>query len=520
MTRAQKTPAITTERKNSKIEIKYIIVITVLLLLGCKDFIKVMSHIDENISSISQEDSKLIDSMFIDFDGNRPGATVMIAKGNKVLFFKTYGLMNIDKQTRPTSTTQYHLASTSKQFTAMAILKLIDDGKLSFSSTMQDVFPGYPGFGKSITIQHLLTHQSGIPEINKLPNTDRNRLISDQDRLIQSMKIDSLQFAPGTKYTYSNTGFSILAAIVSKVSGMAFEDYMQKEIFDPEGMSTTGYYPNAKKPNVGYHILEDTIKLANGSADINMGSGSVYTSMKDYFKWHLALCHESIVSSELHQLAYTPQEGTKNQWGTYGYGWNTNEKKGVQYAEHGGVTQSCGFVTFTARIPKEKITVAIFTNRAWTRANIPSQNIGNRAKVLLSIASDRKFPMMSLSEIDPEPKKSLAQAFFDDLLQNGRESAKILFESKKDSNKYYLSEAEMNNVGYALLKMERVVDAIEAFKLNVQLHPGSWNVYGSLAEAYMLNGNKMEAIWNYGKSLQLNPNNKNAIDHLRKINKE
>ena len=466
---------------------------------------------------LSNEDTRLIDSLFSDFSGDRPGATVMIAKGDQLLFCKSYGQIDLGAKKQATNDTRYHLASASKQFTAMAILQLIESGKISLSTSLKEIFPAFPAYGKPITIQHLLTHQSGLAEINPPKEEERSDLMTDHYRLEQLMLLDSLQFTPGTACEYNNTGYSVLAEIVRKISGLEFGIYMEQEIFSKIGMTSTTYYPEAESTNIGYHILSDTITRAPGVRDATKGSGSVYTSAHDYFRWHLALCNDKLLAPELLSQAFTPQAGTKNRWGTYGYGWYTMEHDGYPYVEHGGITQSAGFISFTARIPQEQVTVAIFTNRAWTKANIPSQNIGKRAKVLLGIASEGKFSMPSLADIDPQPKHSLAQALIDEVLANGIDAGIILLTELKHSDKYYLSENEMNQVGYALINSNRIEAAIKVLETNVQLFPDSWNVYDSLAEAYMINGDKALSLKLYQQSLALNPQNENATKQIYKL---
>jgi|GEM_PF-208346 len=466
---------------------------------------------------LSTEHTRLIDSLFLDFSANRPGATVMIAKGDQLLFCKSYGQIDLDGSKQATNDTRYHLASASKQFTAMAILQLVEAGKIGLSTSLQEVFPAFPEYGKLITIQHLLTHQSGLAEINPPKKEENAGLMTDSYRLEQLMLLDSLQFVPGTACEYNNTGYSVLAEIVRKISGMEFGIYMEQEIFSKIGMTGTIYYSEAATTNVGYHILSDTIVRAPGARDETKGSGSVYTSANDYFKWHLALCSDKLLAPDLLSQAFTPQAGTKNRWGTYGYGWYTMEHGGYPYVEHGGITQSAGFISFTARIPQEKITVAIFTNRAWTRANTPSQNIGKRAKVLLSIASEGHFSMPTLSDIDPEPKHSLAQVLIDEVLTNGIDAGMTLFAALKSSDKYYLNEKEMNQVGYALINNNQIKAAIKVFEANVELFPDSRNVYDSLAEAYMINGDKELSLKSYQQSLTLNPQNENATKQMAKL---
>lgn len=488
-------------------------VLSILTLISCKNAVE-----RNDISIISTENEALIDTWFKDFQGDRPGATVMIAKGKELLFCKSYGLANLEEKTLTTCETNYRIGSVSKQFTAMAILKLMEQGKLTQETSLTEIFPDFPAYGKDMTIFHLLTHQSGLKDYGELADKAGETQLSDADVLEYLKTLKETAYVPGGRFQYSNSAFAVLATVVSKVSKMPFEEFMKQEIFAAANMNRT-QYPTEKSAIVnralGYAVIGESIEENDQSTGSAIkGDGSIYTSADDYFQWHLALNEEKVVKPNLHQAAYLPQAGTRN---CYGFGWFMGKDSTTNFVEHGGST--AGFVTYIARIPAEKITVAIFTNRGYSYTNIASQNLAIRAKGLLSIATDGKVVMPPADGFDKRktPPQSLAESVYKMIKKEGIEAAVAHFENVKYTDDYVLREEEMNAQGYQLLQDQNPAAALAVFQLNVNEFPKSWNVYDSLGETYMAVGNDELAIVHYKKSLELNPENNFGIEALKKL---
>ncbi len=352
---------------------------------------------DAEVKALSAQDEAFVDALFADFVGDRPGTAVMIAKGNDLLLCKAYGLADMGKKTPVTCQTNFRVGSVSKQFTAMAILQLVGRGTLKLDSKLTDIFPDFPEYGEVVTVFHLLTHQSGLPGYGPLGDRTKGKQLSDHDVLSYLKTLDALEFPPSTRFQYSNSAYAVLAEIVAAKAGVPFEDYMDREIFSVAGMQATQHFdPNQEIPNraFGYEVKEDSIRWNDQSvASAIKGDGSIYTSPRDYFHWHLALNNEALVSPQMHAAAYTAQKGTDSK---YGFGWYMPEKSSMAFVQHGGST--AGFLTYTARIPERKITVAIFTNRGRVDTGLPGQDLAIRAEALLSIATNREFPMPPVEE--------------------------------------------------------------------------------------------------------------------------
>ena len=171
---------------------------------------------------LNEDDRKFIDSLFQDFTGEVPGATVMISRGKDLLFCQGYGLANLDTQRAANCDTAYRVGSVSKQFTAMAILKLVDEGLLDLSDSIVDVLPGFPESRREVTVFHLLTHQSGLPGYDPLTVDAEDMSITDADVVRYLQSINTAYFLPGTEYRYSNSAYAALAEIVASRASMSF----------------------------------------------------------------------------------------------------------------------------------------------------------------------------------------------------------------------------------------------------------------------------------------------------------
>ncbi len=192
-----------------------------------------------------------------------PGAAVMVIKDGNVLFSHGYGLANVEEKIPVTDSTDFRLASVTKQFTAMCILQLIEKGKLDFQTKLKSIFPQLPDFANKITIKNLLQHAAGLQDYESLIPDTATVQVKDKDVLEMIAKTDSLYFPPGTKHKYSNTGYAILSLVVEKISGMPFRDYLKKNIFDPLKMKKTLAYEKGINtiPNraFGYTVKKDTV---------------------------------------------------------------------------------------------------------------------------------------------------------------------------------------------------------------------------------------------------------------------
>jgi CubicO group peptidase (beta-lactamase class C family) len=308
-----------------------------------------------------------LDSLFQDYNQlGSPGASVMVIHRGKVLVAKGYGLADLEQGSRCNTNTNFRLASVTKQFTAMAVMILVERKKLSLDERLTDVFPEFPAYGRDITLRHLLTHTSGLLDYEDLIPKGTEIPVLDRDVLRLLLQQAKTYFPPGTKYRYSNSAYSLLALVVEACSGNTFAHFLQQNIFRPLRMSQTLAYERGLSvvPNRAYGYSPDAggFKRTDQSLTSSvLGDGGIYSSVADLHQWDQALYTDKLVSEKMLKLAFTPGPGTDHPDTGYGFGWYIGQYRDVREIWHSGT--SMGFSTRIARFPDKKFTVIILTNR-------------------------------------------------------------------------------------------------------------------------------------------------------------
>ncbi len=321
-----------------------------------------------NIAFTQNVDDKFtfIDSLLTDYDGSKPGASVMVIKNGDVLFKKAYGLADIETDMPVTTETNFRLASVTKQFTAACILNLINENKLSFNYTLNDLYPEFPDYGKNITIEHLLTHTSGLIDYEDLIPDTATIQVYDNDVLSMMMTQDSTYFEPGSQYRYSNTAYALLKMIIEKISGLSFNDYLNQIIFNPFGMNRTVAHTEGSTivENRAYGSSRTDsgfVKTDQSLTSAVLGDGGIYSSVEDMFKWDQALYTDKILPLDLLNKAFTRKQLSSGELIDYGYGWRLKKFLEREVVYHTGST--IGGRTIIYRIPSEKLSVIFLSNR-------------------------------------------------------------------------------------------------------------------------------------------------------------
>ena len=438
--------------------------------------------------------------------------SALVTENGKVIFKKGFGMANMEWEIPNTPDTKFRIGSITKQFTAMLIMQLVEKGKLKLDGKITDYLPDYPkSTGDKVTLHHLLTHTSGIPGYTEFPNffRDVSRDPYAPDAFVKTFADSALQFEPGAKFTYSNSGYFLLGVIIEKMTGKPYEQVLTENILTPLNMKNTGYdHHNTiiKRRAAGYQ------KSAAGydnapylDMSIPYAAGSLYSTVEDLYLWDQALYTDKLLSEKSKALLFKPYISAFRS--SYAYGWSVGKapvgrtKDSVMVIEHGGGIN--GFNTLISRLPSEKHLIVLFSNAGGAPLGAMSQS-------LRGILLDKPYDL---------PKKSIAETIFKTILEKGIAPALAQYREIKEkrADTYQLNEAEMNIYGYQLLQMKKITEAIELFKLNVEAFPQSSNVYDSLGEAYMINGDKELAIKNYEKSVELNPQNAPGIEALKKL---
>ncbi len=468
----------------------------------------VLLFVNLTFSQSKQEQiTKLIDTYteYKTFNGS-----VLVAENGKVIYKKGFGFANMEWDIPNAPNTKHRLGSVTKQFTGMLILQLAENGKIDLQAPVTKYLPEYPkASGDIITIHHLLTHTSGIPNYTSFPDFFQNKSRNPYTptEFVKEFSEMDLDFTPGEKFSYSNSGYFLLGVLIEKISGKSYEQMLQEKIFTPLNMTDSGFDHHAtilKNRATGYE--KDGGEFVNSrylDMSIPYAAGSLYSTVEDLYLWDQGLYANTLLSKASMDLFFGKH--IEAMGGYYGYGWavgtaaigNTEER--IETISHGGGIN--GFNTLIARGPSDKLLIVLLNNTGGAPLNA-------MAKAIRGIMYDKTYDF---------PKKSVANAMYDEIESNGMEAALVRYNTIKSSSDYDLDESDMNSMGYKLLQSEKLDEAAVVFKLNVEAFPKSFNAYDSYAEALMTQGNKEEAIVNYKKSVEMNPNNQNGIDYLKKL---
>ena len=291
---------------------------------------------------------------------------VLIAKNGRILFERGYGLANREWATPNSPRTRFRIASLTKQFTAAAILLQQQRHQLSVQDRVSQYLANLPAAWQMITIHQLLTHTSGIANYTDSPEVRKLDLLGSTPRqLIDLVKVLPLQFPPGTKMVYCNTGYVLLGMVIEKVSGLRYEDYLRRNIFEPLHLRDTGY-------DLAEHILAERaagymmkdgrwLNATRVDASVPFSAGGLYSTVEDLFKWNEALASDRLLSSDSRKQMFTVYPEAEGYGGQhYGYGIVITEKFGQSLWYHGGGIS--GFSSAIHRYPQSRITVVVIAN--------------------------------------------------------------------------------------------------------------------------------------------------------------
>lgn len=485
-------------KQNSKLSLPALLIIAILIQLATMQ-----------VAIGQSKTAKLDKLMGLYTEYGQFNGSVLVAEKGKVIYKKGFGMANMEWDIPNQSDTKHRLGSITKQFTSMLILQLVEQGKLKLEVPITTYLPDYnKSNGDKITIHHLLTHTSGTPNYTAFPNffRDSTRDPYTPDEFVEVFADSTLQFTPGEKFNYSNSGYFLLGVIIEKVTGKSYEQVLQENILTPLKMNNTGYdhYSTILKRAAGYQKNGKDFRNANYlDMSIPYAAGSLYATVEDLYLWDQALYTNKLLSKKYMDLMYTKHVPAFG--GHYGYGWSldkvANGKTGdsLSIISHGGGIN--GFNTLISRIPTDKNLIVLFNNTGGAALN-------EMSVAVRGILYNTPYEL---------PKRSLAFVLYDDINDLGIEKALVRFNKFNVSGDYSLDEGEMNSVGYDFLQADKVKEALAVFKLNIDAFPKSSNVYDSYGEALLKNGEKEKGIENYKRSIELNPANQGGINVLKKL---
>jgi len=434
--------------------------------------------------------------------------TVLVSQHDRVIFKKGYGLANREWKIPNAPNVKFRLGSITKQFTSMLVMQQVAKGSIKLDGHLSDYLPYYrQDTGSKVTISQLLSHTSGIPSYTDDPKffNEVSRNYYAVEDFVKRFCSGELQFEPGTKFHYDNSGYFILGAILEHVSGKSYEALLKQDILDPLAMKDSGYDHHADilaKRAAGYQQeLAGVVNAPYLDMSLPFAAGSLYSTVEDLYRWDQALYADKLLPGELKQKLFTPN--LEN----YGYGWFIRAipagepGSGLTMIAHGGGIN--GFNTLEQRLVGDHDLIVIFNNT-------PGASLDEMAKGIRAI----------LYMQQPAPaKRSLVHDLGLTVVDRGSSAAVAQYRELKrtDPNAYNFDERSLIQLGSMLLQRGRNSDAIAILKLNVEEYPKSAVAYDGLADAYAQDGQKPQAIANYHKSVELDPKDQNAMDRLKEL---
>lgn len=448
----------------------------------------------------AQELNDKIDELMVQFINlDQFSGSVLLAKDGEILYAKAFGEADKDFHVNNTLNTKYNIGSIGKTFTGISIMQLAEQNKLNVSDPVIKHLIDFP-YGDKITIHHLLSHTAGT--FNYFAHPDfaqqmfRIRSVGDALPLIYDQE---LRFeTPGEQFSYSNSGIVILGAIIEKLSGQTYADYLKQNILTPAGMNDTGinYLEDiVENRAVGYtksisgEFKRNIFRVPPANAD-----GGIETTVLDMLKYDQALYGSTLLNEKSKQKMFTPNLEK------YGYCFGITEKFGNIIVGHGGGTS--GVSAAFHRYLDDRYVIIVMANYSGAAGPV-----------------SRGIEAIIFGVEYPKPKPLFAEFIYQKIAKEGLANLVDNFQTIIQKNGYQIrSSGQLNMVGYTFIQEKKNQEAIEIFKLNVTLFPDEANPYDSLAEAYMLEGKYNLSRKYYNKALEVDPTFDNAKQMLERLN--
>lgn len=307
-----------------------------------------------------------IDSIFAEFNsGCTPGVSVAVVKSGELIYQNGFGYADLEKRVKIEPETNFRLASITKQFTALSILILEDEGKLKLNDKLSKYFPELPGYADSISLKNILQHTLGLLAYEDYINGKDTVQLKDDDVLEILINQDSTYFYPGTKHRYSNSGYAILALLVERLSGLTFPEFLNEKIFIPLKMDNTIAYVNGINtvPNrsFGYAKTDSGFVFSDQSlTSAILGDGGIYSSTIDLLKWDKEVESPTLIPEAKFQRSFEKGINLNEETFDYGFGWRLDPYKNYKRNYHTGST--CGFSNIYMKLPENNLTIIVLIN--------------------------------------------------------------------------------------------------------------------------------------------------------------
>jgi CubicO group peptidase (beta-lactamase class C family) len=437
---------------------------------------------------------------------------ILVADGGRIVYQRAFGLANMELDAPNTTGTRFEIASMTKAMTAIAIMQLVQEGKVRLDGKIADYLPWYPSeTGARITVQQLLDHTSGLRQDiafdDPSPGADVvaaiNADLYSNDSLVKLIARRPLRFEPGTSYGYSSDAYAVLGAIIEHVDGKPYWRALRERVLDRAGMTQTGVSylaPLVRQRAAGY--AQSFGGYTNAQHIGVSPAGGLYSTLRDLYRFDQALYGDTLVNARSKSVLFAVRSVIT------AYGWKTgvdtlpNGRTRTVLRTTGGLP---GFEALMVRVPDARRTIILLSN----------------ARTMVSRFSDFAIAIGRILDGRPYslPKWSVAEGLVASL-NAGRPTDAVAREfdaMRADTARYALTESEINQLGYFFLDRGEASRAVDVFALNVRAFPRSANVYDSLGQAQLAHGDTALAVANYRRSLELDPSNSNAATILKRI---
>lgn len=478
--------------------------LSIIMFLGCNNPGNEKSAIEVTFDSLLhiQKESWAI-----------PGVVLGIIKNDEVVYAKALGVRGIDTNTPLTVKSVFHMASVSKPFVATAIMQLVEDGKVELDGRLVDYVPYFKMADeryKTITLRQILNHSSGIPDVEDYEWHKPQYDDGAAEKYAQSFIDTYLDFNPGTQYSYSNAAYDMLANVISEASGMTFEEYMKKNIFEPAGMKNSTFFKPevpgelATKP----HVLGDSLQIDVSKVypynRRHAPSSTLHSNVEDMLKWAKVNLDKGVINGNRIYSESSYDLLTKSQIKAAGrdsvcLSWFVHRIGDYRVLNHGGA--DTGYLTDFAFIPSMNAALVMMANNDFYWS-------GDASRILLQ--------QLALGRIEKKWQIPIHYKLKDYILNEGIEKCKEVYfkEKKENPGKYVFEGWYLDEFGYQLLYRGYKKEALQIFQFHVELEPENATYSESLAEGYLALGKTEEAIKWYQKAVELNPGQEYSREKL------
>ena len=445
-----------------------------------------------------------------------PGMQIAVIQHSRVVFRGAYGYSDVEHSVKVTNQTVFSIASITKAFTGVAIMQLVEEDRLSLGAPVSRYLSGLPMAWRAVTLQQLLTHVSGIPDI---VNQKKGHIVADgsPESFISEANTLPIEFAPGEKFSYNQTNYLLLQKVIEKVSGKSYIDFVTEGQLDVANMRHTYFggfsdivYDRAQPyalQSIGPRKDELTNIFYESVPSLVAGNG-INSSASQIASWIIALQNKRLLKANASLTTmWTPgvlNDGSHSGFGGplngYALGWPV-----VTRPTHRAVAPIGGNWAALFIYPDDDLSIVILTNLQGS----------NPEKFVDEVAGYYVPDVRNAVGFGIPRALKIVQA---DVMQQGFDHVLDVVDDPKNKEvKSQLHEEDVNAWGYRLIGEGRQKEALEIFKLNVHLFPQSANFYDSLADAYDGLGNRDLSLRNYRRSLELNPHNSNAAEHIKAL---